>query len=305
MKGIRQKITPHLWFDKEAGEAAGFYVSAFGGDSAVTSATAIPDTPSGDVEMVTFRLLGYSFMSISAGPAFAINPSMSFFVGFDPAQRADAREALDELWARLADGGNVLMPLDAYAFSERYGWVRDRYGVSWQLILWKPDGDARPNIMPSLMFTKDVCGKSEEAIGFYTSVFKHSRQGFVARYGPGMAPDQEGTVMYGNFTLLGQMFAAMDSARMHDFTFNEAASLVVHCDTQAEIDDYWQKLSAVAEAEQCGWLKDRYGLSWQIVPTKLGELMGGNTEQRARVMQAFLNMKKFDIAALERAYEGG
>jgi predicted 3-demethylubiquinone-9 3-methyltransferase (glyoxalase superfamily) len=109
-----QKITPHLWFDKEAREAAEFYVSAFGGDSGLTNATIIPDTPSGDVELVVFRLLGYEFMAISAGPLFRINPSISFMVNFDPSRRAEAKPALDTLWGKLADGGTALMPLDKY-----------------------------------------------------------------------------------------------------------------------------------------------------------------------------------------------
>ncbi|HXH71196.1 MAG TPA: VOC family protein [Mariprofundaceae bacterium] len=296
-----QKITPHLWFDKEAREAAEFYVSAFGGDSAVTSVTPIPNTPSGDAEVVTFRLFGYDFLSISAGPMFRINPSVSFIVNFDPSQHSDARKALDALWENLVLGGTVLMPLDRYPFSEHYGWVQDKYGVSWQLILANPEAGAASTIIPSLMFTKEVCGKAEEAMKFYTSIFENSRQGFVARYGPGQAPDKEGTVMFEDFTLHEQWFAAMDSARMDDFSFNEAVSLVVHCDTQDEIDDYWEKLSAVPQAEQCGWLKDKYGLSWQVVPSNMGELMGGSPEQRARVTQAFLKMKKFNIAALQRA----
>lgn len=298
-----KKITPHLWFDTQAREAAEFYVSAFGGDSAVTSTTPLSDTPSGDVEVVSFRLLGHEFLSISAGPFFEINPSISFMVNFDPSRRADAKTALDALWAKLADGGKALMPLDKYPFSARYGWIQDRYGVSWQLILTNPAGEPRPDIIPSLMFTENA-GKAEEAMKFYTSIFANSKQGMVARYGPGMEPDQEGTVMFEDFMLLGQWFAAMDSARRHDFAFNEAVSLVVHCDTQADIDYFWEKLSAVPEAEQCGWLKDKYGISWQIVPAQMGEMMSGTPEQRARVTQAFLKMKKFDIAALKRAYAG-
>jgi predicted 3-demethylubiquinone-9 3-methyltransferase (glyoxalase superfamily) len=298
------KITPHLWFDKEAKQAAEFYVSAFGGDSAVTSTTPIRDTPSGDVEIVAFRLLGHEFMSISAGPLFRINPSISFMVNFDPSQRADARQALDALWGRLADGGSALMPLDKYPFSEHYGWIQDRYGVSWQLILTNPAGEVRPNIIPSLLFTKDVCGKAEAAMQFYTSVFSESKQGIIARYGPDQAPDKEGTVMFEDYMLHGQWFASMDSAHAHKFAFNEAVSLMVSCDTQAEIDYYWDKLSAVPEAEACGWLKDRFGVSWQIVPSQMGELMGGSAQQRERVTQAFLKMKKFDIATLRQAYNG-
>jgi predicted 3-demethylubiquinone-9 3-methyltransferase (glyoxalase superfamily) len=299
-----KKIIPHLWFDKEAQEATEFYVAAFGGDSAVTSASVIHDTPSGDAGIVAFRLLGYDFMAISAGPLFRINPSISFMVNFDPSRRTDAKPALDALWAKLADGGSALMPLDKYPFSERYGWIQDRYGVSWQLILTNPAAAPRPNIIPSLMFTKDACGKAEEAMQFYTSIFDNSKQGMVARYGPGMEPDREGTVMFEDFMLLGQWFASMDSARRHDFAFNEAVSLLVQCDTQAEIDYYWEKLSAVPQAEQCGWLKDRYGVSWQVAPAQMGEMLAGTPEQRARVTQAFLRMKKFDIAALRQAFDG-
>ena len=225
-------------------------------------------------------------------------------VNFDPSQRADAKPALDALWRKLADGGTALMPLDKYPFSERYGWIQDRYGLSWQLILTNPAGEVRPNIIPSLMFTGDVCGKAEDAMKFYTVIFENSRQGIIARYGPDQAPDLEGTVMFEDYMLLGQWFASMDSAHTHEFSFNEAVSLMVHCDTQAEIDYFWKQLSAVPQAEQCGWLKDKYGISWQIVPSQMGELMGGSAEQRARVTQAFLKMKKFDIATLRRAYDG-
>jgi predicted 3-demethylubiquinone-9 3-methyltransferase (glyoxalase superfamily) len=158
--------------------------------------------------------------------------------------------------------------------------------------------------VPSLLFTGAVAGKAEEAMDFYVSVFPDSKKGIIARYGAGREPDKEGTAMYEDFALSGQWFAAMDSAHPHGFAFNEAISLMVSCDTQEEIDSFWEKLSAVPEAEQCGWCKDRYGLSWQIVPRRLGELMSGTPERRARVMKAFLGMKKFDIAELERAYAG-
>ena len=111
--------------------------------------------------------------------------------------------------------------------------------------------------------------------------------------------------MFADFMIEQQWFAAMDSAREHNFAFNEAISFMVSCDTQQEIDYYWEKLSAVPEAEQCGWLKDKYGLSWQITPGSLDEMMQeGTPEQIARVTQAFLPMKKFDIAKLRKAYEG-
>lgn len=305
-----QKIVPHLWFDKEAKEAAEFYVSVFGGgagnaESKITNVSTLRDTPSGDCDVVSFRLWGHSFMSISAGPYFKINPSISFMLNFDPSQDKEAKTRIDAMWAKLSDGGKILMPLDKYPFSEHYGWVQDKYGVSWQLILTNPEGEKRPLIIPSLLFVKDVAGKCEEATDFYISIFKDAKRGAIARWPAGTAPEKEGTVMFTDFTLHGQWFAAMDSANTHDFAFNEAVSLMVNCDTQEEIDYYWEKLSAVPESEQCGWLKDKYGVSWQIVPSDLANMLGkGTPEQVGRVTKAFLPMKKFDVAKLKDAYEG-
>ena len=289
------KIVPHLWFDKEAKEAAAFYASVFP-DARVTHTMVLRDTPSGDCDVVSFEILGQAFMAISAGPLFRFNPSVSFIVS------GRTKDEVDALWGRLSEGGQALMPLDAYPFSERYGWVQDRYGVSWQLILPGAEGDRRPPLVPSLLFVGQNCGKAEEAILFYTSIFGNAKTGQMARYGADQAPDREGTLMYADFMLEGQWFAAMDSAHAHDFNFNEAISLMVRCDDQAEIDHYWEKLSAVPEAEQCGWLKDRYGLSWQIVPAEMDEMMrNGSPRQIASITQAFLEMKKFDLEALRRA----
>lgn len=300
-----QKIVPHLWFDNHAKEAAEFYVSAFGSGSKVTNLTTLLDTPSGNCDVVSFEIAGYQFMAISAGPLFKINPSISFILNFDPSQDKDAHNKLGALWEELSQGGSVLMPLDKYPFSERYGWIEDKYGISWQLILSNPDGKLRPFIVPSLMFVGDACGKAEEASDFYISVFKRAKRGLIVRYPKGMEPDREGTIMFTYFRLLESWLAAMDSAHGHDFSFNEAISLMVLCETQEEIDYYWKKLSSVPEAGQCGWLKDKYGVSWQITPRELGEMMkSGSREQIDRLTQAFLPMKKFDIIKLKEAYEG-
>lgn len=299
-----QKITPHLWFDQEAREATEFYTSLFP-DSKVTNITTLHDTPSGDSDIVSFELAGQSFMAISAGPLFKFNPSVSFFVNFDPSRDPDARSNLDRMWERLSEGGSALMPLDKYPFSERFGWVQDKYGLSWQLILTNPEGEERPFIIPSLMFVGDVTGRAEEAINHYLSVFKNSKLGAIAHYGAGQEPDKEGTVMFADFMLEGQWFAAMDSAHEHNFAFNESISFLVDCNSQEEIDYYWKRLSAVPEAEQCGWLKDKFGVSWQISSTALREMLtNGTREQVDRVTQAFLPMKKLEVAELQKAYEG-
>jgi predicted 3-demethylubiquinone-9 3-methyltransferase (glyoxalase superfamily) len=304
MSKTNQKIVPHLWYDKEAKEAAELYTSIFP-DSKITTITTIHDTPSGDSDIVSFELWGQKFMAISAGPYFKLNPSVSFIVNFDPARDKDAEEKLNEVWNKLTEGGAVLMPLGTYPFSEKFGWVQDQYGLSWQLMLSNPDGEERPPFIPSLLFVGDNCGNAEEAITFYSSIFKNSKEGTIARYPKGMAPDKEGTIMSANFSLENQWFAAMDSAHEHKFSFNEAFSFMVSCDTQEEIDYYWERLSAVPEAEQCGWLKDKFGLSWQIVPAEMDEMMSkGTPEQLARVTKAFLKMKKFDLAKLQEAYRG-
>jgi len=291
-----QKITQHLWFDNQAKEAGAFYTSVFGGT--INSSNTIHDTPSGDVDMLSIELAGQTFMLISAGPLFEFNPSISFLVA------CATKDEVDALWQKLSGGGETLMPLDAYPFSERYGWTKDRYGLSWQ-VMYAGGREIAQKITPVLMFTQSVAGKAGEAIDFYTSVFRDSAVGDIARYGKGQEPDAEGTVMFGRFALEGQNFAAMDSAHPHAFTFNEAISLMVHCDSQEEIDYYWDRLSADPKAEQCGWLEDRYGVSWQIVPTEMEKMLATSDPKRlARVTQAFLKMKKFDLAKLRDAYNG-
>ena len=299
-----QKIVPHLWFDKEASEAARFYTSLFP-NSEIRRAVTLQDTPSGDAETVSFTIAGHEFMAISAGPLFTFNPSVSFILNFDPSMMDSAEQRLRAAWDSLSNGGEVLVPLQKYPFSELFGWTKDRFGVSWQLMLTDPAGEDRPFIVPLLMFVGEQCERAEEATDFYLSVFHGSRRGALVRYDEGQEPDKPGTVAFTDFMLEGLWFGAMDSAQPHEFAFNEAISLMVACDTQEEIDEYWEKLSAVPAAEQCGWLKDKYGLSWQVVPAAMTEMMEtGTREQIDRVTQAFLPMKKFDISALERAYHG-
>lgn len=302
----KQKIVPHLWYDKEAVEAANFYVTTFGGDSKVNSVNKISGTPSGDCDIVSFKLWGYEFMSISAGPYFKPTPAISFMVNFDPSQDKDAAKKIDEIWAKLSEGGKVMMELGEYPFSKRYGWVADKYGFTWQLILTNPDGEERPLIIPSLLFVTETADKTEEATDFYLSVFKNAKRGAIARYPAGVEPNKEGAVMFTDFKIEDQWFAAMDgSTKMHKFGFNEAISLIVNCEDQKELDYYWEKLSAHPENEQCGWLKDKYGVSWQIQPTAMNDMIA--TKDKAalqRVTEAFLKMKKFDIATLQKAFEG-
>ncbi len=297
-KTIMEKITPHLWFDNNAEEAAKFYTSIFK-DSKIKNMITLHNTPSGTVDIFTVDLLGQEFTLITAGPLFKFNPSVSFLVV------CTTKEEVDELWGNLSEGGIALMELGEYPFSEKYGWVQDKYGLSWQ-VMFLGDRKTKQRITPTLMFVGKQCGKAEEAINFYTSVFEDARVGDILRYVKGEEPDKEGTVKHASFILQGQEFAAMDSARGNDFAFNEAISFMVHCETQEEIDYYWGRLSADPKAEQCGWLKDKFSLSWQIVPNLMDEMLNSNDKKKIeRVTEAFLPMKKLDIAKLKEAYESG
>jgi predicted 3-demethylubiquinone-9 3-methyltransferase (glyoxalase superfamily) len=293
-----QTITPHLWFDKEAQEAAALYASIFK-DSRIKNKATLHNTPSGTVDLLTIELMGQEFRLLNAGPLFKFTPAVSFLVA------CGTKDEVDALWNELSKGGSALMELGEYPFSERYGWTNDRYGLSWQ-VMFKGNREFKQKITPTLMFVDEQCGRAEEAINFYASVFHNAEVSHILRYGKNEEPDKEGTIKHAGVVLEGESFAVMDSARAHNFTFNEAISFMVHCHTQEEIDYFSSKLSADRSAEQCGWLKDKLGLSWQIVPRVMDEmLMNKNEEALARVTEAFLKMKKFDIAKLNEAYRQG
>jgi predicted 3-demethylubiquinone-9 3-methyltransferase (glyoxalase superfamily) len=301
-----QKIIPHLWFDSQAEEAAKFYTSLFK-NSRVGRTTRygkagfeIHHQPEGKLMTIEFDLGGQEFIGLNGGPIFKFTPAVSFLIA------CKTKEEVEALWKKLSAGGTALMELGEYLFSEKYGWTQDRYGLSWQ-VMAMDDRRVTQKIIPTLMYVGDVCGRAEEAVNFYASVFRKAKVGDILRYGKGEEPDKEGTIKHAAFTLEGQEFAAMDSAHEHKFTFNEAISFLVRCKTQREIDHYWDKLVAGGDpkAQVCGWLKDKFGVSWQVSPTVLEEMLLDPDKQKVeRVTMAFLKMKKFDIGELRKAFEG-
>lgn len=308
----KQKIVPGLWFDGNAREAAEFYVSVFE-DSKINQTTYYPTEGLDDFQKdlsgheltVSFELHGYQFIGLNAGPEFKFNPSISFFLNFDPSRDEEAAENLEKYWDKLVEGGKVLIEIGEHPFSKQYGWVQDKFGVTWQLILTDPDGEERPFIVPSLMFTDESGNYAEEAANFYTGIFKNAKMGNVFRYPEAPLEFRKDGLAFGDFMLENQWFAAMDSGVKQDFTFNEAISFYVHCEDQAEIDNYFEKLSAVPESEQCGWVKDRFGVSWQIVPKNMIDLIANpDGSNNTKAFQAMMQMKKLDIAELEKSHEG-
>ena len=282
---MEQVITPAIWCDGTADEAAQFYTDVFRDTSIAEQAPGI---------VTTVSIHGFRLSLINGGNQYAPNPSISCILNFDPllfGGEEQARAYLDELYKRLSTGG-VLMELGEYPFSPRYAWVRDRFGMTWQLMLTDPDGDPRPFVIPSFMFGGTNHANAEEATDAWIALFDNSRRGVLYRYEEG-GPLDAGTVMFTDFTLRGTWMAATDSGTFHDFTFTPGVSIIVSCRDQEEIDRYWAGLSAVPEAERCGWCIDRWGVSWQVVPHNIAELMA-DAATRDKVLQ----MGKIDLAKL-------
>ncbi len=275
------KIDPCLWFDKEAKAAAKFYCPVFK-DSTIPAATPM---------VTTFEIGGRKFMGLNGGPMFKVNPSVSFFV------MGNTAEEIDDLWAKLSEGGSVMMPLNKYPWSEKYGWCQDQYGVNWQLMIKTMESSDK--IIPAMLFTGPQAGKAEEAMKLYTSLFDHSGIMSIMRYEKG-EPGPEGWIKHARFLVNNQVFIAFDSSMPHGFSFSEGISFVVECETQAEIDHFWNSFTMEGEESMCGWLKDKFGFSWQIIPAILSKLMS-NPATAQKTIAAFMQMKKFDIAALEKA----
>lgn len=295
-------LVPCLWFDDQAELAADFYARTFPGGRAHVSSV-FPDSsenPSekeaGTVMTVDFEIAGQRFVALNGGPKFKPNPSVSFFVD------VLAPEEASRLFAALAEGGEVRMPIDAYPWSDRYGWVQDRFGISWQVNTTRMRADATA-IAPCLLFTNEQRGRAEEAMTLYTSVLPDSRIDSLRRYPEGQ--DAAGLVMHARFTLAGLPMAATDSHIPHGFAFNEALSFQVLCADQAEVDRYWERLSEGGAPGPCGWLKDRFGLSWQVIPRDLPRWFGSDdAAARRRVFRAMMHMGKLDVATMQRAFEG-
>lgn len=275
---MNNNIHPCLWFDGHAKEAATFYCSIFS-NSKITA-----DTPM----VVNWEIEGKKMMGLNGGPMFKINPSISLFI-----TRKEEHE-VNRIYDILAEGGEALMEIGKYDWSPRYGWVKDKFGMTWQIMLGDED-----KICPSLIFTAAQYGRAEEAMKFYTSLFDNAAIDMAVPF-PAETPFAA-KLMYAEFTLNNYKLTAMDGPGEHQYTFNEAVSFVVECHNQAEIDKYWNTMTAAGGQESmCGWLKDKFGVSWQIIPAVLGKLMSDG-ERSGRVMQALMKMKKLDIVTLENA----
>lgn len=303
---VAQKIVPNIWCNRNAEEVGAFYAEVFENARYRVESrypeVGLPEFQqefAGQVLTIELTLSDYTFRLIHAGDEFAPNPSISFMLNFDPllfdGDEELARASLERLWHRLLDGGIALMALDEYPFSPKYGWVQDRFGISWQLLLSDPKGDSRPFVLPALLFGGPAQNQAAAAVDHYLEVFADvpggSALGLRAFYEEPHGPAVAGAVQFSDFRIGDQWFIAMDAAFEQSSSFTSGVSLEVSCRGQQEIDQLWERLSAVPEAEQCGWLVDRFGVSWQIVPENMGDLM-----QRPGAYQRLLEMKKLVIS---------
>ncbi|ASS47960.1 MAG: hypothetical protein A3D31_01285 [Candidatus Fluviicola riflensis] len=277
---MTQPIYPCFWFDTQGKEAATFYCSLFD-DAKITSENPM---------VVMWELHGKKFMHLNGGPIFTITPAISMFV------TCETDQEIESLWEKLLDGGEAMMPLGSYPWSGKYGWVKDKFGLTWQLMLGQIPPHAE-KIHPVFLFSNEQYGKAREALDHYAAIFPNSTLYEQQLYEAGEG-QPEGNLKFAHFNLNGAFFAAMDGPGEN--TFSEGFSLVVNCDTQEEIDHYWNALTEGGEESQCGWLKDKFGVSWQIVPSVLEQLMS-DPEKSGRVAQAFMKMKKMDIKTLLNA----
>ena len=302
-------IVPNLWFDGSAREAVDFYLEALP-DCHVTDVSHYPheglppfqEAMAGQELTIEFTVAGQRLVAINAGAEFRPNPSISLMLNFDPSVDAQAQEHLHRVWQALGRGGTALAPLGETSFSRCFGWMQDRYGVCWQLILTDPRGAPRPFVLPSLLFAGPQRGSALQAIEYYVDVFRPRAEmaglGTViphSRTGKDSTEDasDDGLLEFADFQLCGQWLTAADDTGSADFTFTEGVSLQVDCADQTEIDRLWKLLSSSPEAEACGWCRDRFGVSWQIVPANIGELM-----QRPKAYERLLGMKKIVIDEL-------
>lgn len=304
-----QKIIPNVWCNRSAEAVAALYEEVFSAagfqvSSVVESRYPETDLPdfqkefAGQPVTINVTINGYLLTLINAGDEFRPSPGVSFMLNFDPRFFSDdatkAQDALKNVWEKFKSEGKELMPLGEYPFCPLYGWVEDKFGVNWQLFFKDPESDSRPLIMPSMMFDGPAQDRAQEAAEFYVSLFKQDNEsaemGTTFPYSEPTGKADAGALAYGDFRIADQWFAIMDNGSGQDHGFG-GVSLLIQCEDQEEIDRLWDAMSAVPEAEQCGWLKDKFGMAWQVVPANLEELM-----QRPDAFQHMMEMKKLVIA---------
>ncbi|TCB38077.1 VOC family protein [Acinetobacter sp. ANC 4910] len=267
-------IYPALWFDNQALEAFEFYCSVF------PNSMILEHNPT----VVKASLSNQCFIGINGGPYFLPNPAISFTV------ICDSRQEITALWQKLILGGASLIDLGHYSWNAYYGWVQDQFGYTWQLQLNNRD-KTQQHIIPNLLFCGIHQNQCSQALQYYQKIFPEFQRHQLLRYSSG---DLKGKIQNSIFSLNHLKFIAKDSPDLHIFDFNESVSFVIPCKTQQEIDYYWNYFTEHGSESWCGWCKDVFGISWQVIPDNLAQILATHPQAYSTLTR----MKKIIIEDL-------
>lgn len=267
-------IYPALWFDNQALEAFEFYCSVFPNSIVLEH----------NQTVVKASLSNQCFIGINGGPYFLPNPAISFTV------ICDSREEINALWQKLILGGASIIDLGHYSWNAYYGWVQDQFGYTWQLQLGN-GSKTQQHILPNLLFCGMHQNQCSQALQYYQKIFPEFQRHQLLRYPSG---DLEGKIQNSIFSLNHLKFIAKDSPHRHIFDFNESVSFVIPCKTQQEIDYYWNYFTEHGSESWCGWCKDVFGISWQVIPNNLAQILATHPQAYSTLTR----MKKIIIEDL-------
>ncbi|WP_437918297.1 VOC family protein [Sphingobacterium sp. LRF_L2] len=274
---MKSKIYPAIWCNNNASDIFNFYTETFYGSQIIESNPIV----------VSAEILQVPFIGINGGPIFRPNNAISFMI------ICETEEEIKKLWQTFEPQAEILMSLQSYPWSPHYGWLCDLHGVSWQFYLGKLEDVNNQQLVPTLMFCGPQQGRCQEAIHFYAQTFKHFKSQGHIPYPDG---EKKRQIMHAQFIVEGFTLMAMDSGVDQSFSFNEGVSFVISCDDQDEIDYYWDLFTAKGEESRCGWCKDQFGVSWQIVPKNLSSILQRYPDANKALMQ----MAKIEIENLKK-----
>ncbi len=294
-----KKIIPYFWCNRNIEEFVNVLTEIFPNSKTgmktyyTESSSQVSGMPVGEMMSQQFWLCGQEFGAINGGDYFKFSPAVSMTVF------CENENQIDGLWEKLSQGGTVMMPLQEYPFSKRYGWIQDRFGVSWQLNM---NGE-KQRIVPTLLFVGDQCGKAKQAAEEYAGLFKSKDSLTIGRFSE-KGPDENGSMVHAILKAADQELIFMDGEGPHAFQFTGAISLMIDCEDQNEIDYFWNAITKEGKEMPCGWAVDKYGITWQVFATFLEEYLYSKDEKKSEAaLQAMYQMKKIKIDEILKAHQ--
>ena len=287
---MENKFAPCLWVDNQVEEMTELYTKVFENGKPLKTLYFLEDAHGkiGDILTQSVQLANQEFILLNGGPEFKATPSISYMV------TCTSETQLQVLWQELSEGGKLLMNLAIYPGVGQFGWLEDRFGISWQFSL--DQSSSSQKITPCFMFSGEQYGNASRAVAEWIEVFQSGE--ILEHYS-----NEDSTTKLAKFTLHQQEFMAMDSAVDHDFTFSLANSFYVYCENQKEIDRLWTAITSKGTEMPCGWMGDRFGVAWQTVTRDMDTMLDRKNLTKARaVTQAVYGMMKIDSEELRRIY---